>query len=62
MVNSLEIDVFYSMCSPYSYLTLQRYTWLNSNCIVGVNIKVVCQVHHHVQVNICLWMNPGPWE
>ena len=47
MENSLETDVFYSMCSPYSYLTLQRYTWLNSNCIVGVNIKVAFPVDVH---------------
>ena len=37
----LEIDVFYSMRSPYSYLSLQRYTWLNSNFNVDVNIKAI---------------------
>ena len=42
--NPLEIDVFYSMRSPYSYLSLQRYTWLNSNYNVDVNIKVIFPV------------------
>jgi hypothetical protein len=42
--NPLEIDVFYSMRSPYSYLLLQRYTWLNSNFNVDVNLKVIFPV------------------
>lgn len=42
--NPLKIDVFYSMRSPYSYLALQRYTWLNSNFNVDVNIKVIFPV------------------
>jgi len=40
----LKIDVFYSMRSPYSYLALQRYTWLNSNYNVDVNLKVIFPV------------------
>ena len=32
------------MRSPYSYLALQRYTWLNSNYNVDVAIKVIFPV------------------
>lgn len=42
--NPLEIDVFYSMRSPYSYLSLHRYTWLNSYYNCDVNIKVIFPV------------------
>ena len=42
--NPLKVDVFYSMRSPYSYLALQRYTWLNSNYNVDVAIKVIFPV------------------
>jgi 2-hydroxychromene-2-carboxylate isomerase len=42
--NPLQVDVFYSMRSPYSYLVLQRLTWLNSNYNVDVNIKVIFPV------------------
>jgi 2-hydroxychromene-2-carboxylate isomerase len=42
--NPLEVDLFYSMRSPYSYLALQRYTWLNSNFNCNVNIKVIFPV------------------
>jgi 2-hydroxychromene-2-carboxylate isomerase len=37
----LEVDVFYSMRSPYSYLSLFRLAYLNSNYNVNVNIKVI---------------------
>jgi 2-hydroxychromene-2-carboxylate isomerase len=39
--NPLEIDVFYSMRSPYSYLVLHRLAYLNSNYNVNVNIRVI---------------------
>jgi 2-hydroxychromene-2-carboxylate isomerase len=39
--NPLEVDVFYSMRSPYSYLALYRLAYLNSNYNVNVNIKVI---------------------
>ena len=39
--NPLEVDVFYSMRSPYSYLALFRLAYLNSNFNVNVNIKVI---------------------
>ncbi len=42
--NPLEVDVYYSMRSPYSYLILQRITYLNSNYNVDVNIKVIFPV------------------
>ncbi len=35
----LEVDVYWSMRSPYSYLTLNRLVWLNSNYNVNVNIR-----------------------
>jgi len=37
----LEVDVFYSMRSPYSYLALFRLAYLHSNYNVDVNIKVL---------------------
>ena len=37
----LEVDVIYSMRSPYSYLATQRLVWLNSNYNVDVNIRMV---------------------
>jgi 2-hydroxychromene-2-carboxylate isomerase len=39
--NPLEVDVFYSMRSPYSYLSLFRLAYLNSNFNVNVNIRVI---------------------
>jgi hypothetical protein len=39
--NPLEVDVFYSMRSPYSYLALFRLAYLHSNYNVNVNIKVI---------------------
>lgn len=39
--NPLEVDVFYSMRSPYSYLSLYRLAYLNSNYNVNVNVKVI---------------------
>jgi 2-hydroxychromene-2-carboxylate isomerase len=39
--NPLEVDVFYSMRSPYSFLSLYRLAYLNSNFNVNVNIKVI---------------------
>jgi 2-hydroxychromene-2-carboxylate isomerase len=40
--NPLEVDVFYSMRSPYSYLSLFRLAYLNSN--YNVNVKVIFPV------------------
>ena len=39
--NPLEVDVFYSMRSPYSYLSLFRLAYLNSNFNVNVNFQVI---------------------
>ena len=39
--NPLQIDVFYSMRSPYSYLSLFRLVYLNSNYNVDVDVKVI---------------------
>ncbi len=39
--NPLEVDVFYSMRSPYSYLVLHRLAYLHSNYNVDVNIRVI---------------------
>jgi 2-hydroxychromene-2-carboxylate isomerase len=40
----LEADVCWSMRSPYSYLTLNRLTWLHSNYNVNINIRVIFPV------------------
>lgn len=40
----LHVSAFYSMRSPYSYLILQRLTWLNSNYNVDVDLKVIFPV------------------
>jgi hypothetical protein len=40
----LEVDVYYSMRSPYSYLSLFRLAYLHSNFNVNVNIKVIFPV------------------
>jgi len=42
--NPLKVDVLWSMRSPYSYLTLQRLVWLNSNYNVDVTIRFVMPV------------------
>jgi 2-hydroxychromene-2-carboxylate isomerase len=42
--NPLEVDVYYSMRSPYSYLALFRLAYLNSNYNVNVNIRVIFPV------------------
>ena len=42
--NPLEADVCWSMRSPYSYLTLHRLVWLNSNYNVNINIRVIFPV------------------
>lgn len=42
--NPLEIDVFYSMRSPYSYLSLFRYAYLHSTYNVDVHIRVIFPV------------------
>jgi 2-hydroxychromene-2-carboxylate isomerase len=39
--NPFNVDVFYSMRSPYSYLSLSRLAYLHSNFNVNVNIKVI---------------------
>jgi 2-hydroxychromene-2-carboxylate isomerase len=40
----IQVDVFWSMRSPYSYLALSRLTYLNSNYNVNVNIRPVLPV------------------
>ena len=40
----LEVSVFWSMRSPYSYLALNRLVWLNSNYNVNVNIRPILPV------------------
>ena len=42
--NPLHADVCWSMRSPYSYLTMQRLTWLNSNYNVDIQIRVIFPV------------------
>ena len=42
--NPLNVDVFYSMRSPYSYLSLFRLAYLHSNYNVNVHIKVIFPV------------------
>jgi len=42
--NPLEVDVFYSMRSPYSFLSLFRLAYLHSCYNVNVNIKVIFPV------------------
>jgi 2-hydroxychromene-2-carboxylate isomerase len=42
--NPLEVDVYYSMRSPYSYLSLFRLAYLHSCYNVNVNIKVIFPV------------------
>jgi len=39
--NPLKIDLFWSMRSPYSYLSLFRYAYLHSNYNVDVNVRVI---------------------
>jgi 2-hydroxychromene-2-carboxylate isomerase len=39
--NPLEVDVFYSMRSPYSYLVSSRLGYLHSNFNVNVNVRVI---------------------
>jgi 2-hydroxychromene-2-carboxylate isomerase len=43
-LSPLEVDVLWSMRSPYSYLALQRLVWLNSNYNVNVTIRPVMPV------------------
>jgi len=40
----LDVDVYWSMRSPYSYLALNRLVWLNSNYNVNVHIRPVLPV------------------
>ena len=40
----IEVDVYWSMRSPYSYLALNRLVWLNSNYNVKMNIRPVLPV------------------
>jgi 2-hydroxychromene-2-carboxylate isomerase len=42
--NPLTADVCWSMRSPYSYLSLSRLTWLNSNYNVDITIRVIFPV------------------
>jgi 2-hydroxychromene-2-carboxylate isomerase len=42
--NPLVVDAFYSMRSPYSYLVLQKLTWLNSNYNCDVNLRIIFPV------------------
>ena len=40
----INVDVFYSMRSPYSYLSLDRLLYLNSNYNVDMNIRTIFPV------------------
>lgn len=42
--NPLKAEVCWSMRSPYSYLCLQRVTWLNSNYNVDISIRIIFPV------------------
>jgi 2-hydroxychromene-2-carboxylate isomerase len=42
--NPLEVSVYYSMRSPYSYLALHRLLWINSNYNCDVTVKVIFPV------------------
>ena len=42
--NPLDVSVYYSMRSPYSYLGLHRYLWINSNFNVNLTVKVIFPV------------------
>ena len=42
--NPLAVDVIWSMRSPYSYLSLQRLLWLNSNYNVDLTFRVVMPI------------------
>ncbi len=42
--DQLEISVFWSMRSPYSYLALNRLVWLNSNYNVKLNVRPILPV------------------
>jgi hypothetical protein len=42
--NPLKTDVCWSMRSPYSYLSMQRLTWLNSNYNVDIRVRVIFPV------------------
>ncbi len=41
---ALDVDVYWSMRSPYSYLALNRLVWLNSNYNVNVHIRPVLPI------------------
>ena len=40
----LELDIYYSLRSPYSYLALDRLLYLNSNYNVDMNIRIIFPV------------------
>ena len=42
--NPLKANLCWSMRSPYSYLSMQRLTWLNSNYNVDINVRVIFPV------------------
>ncbi len=42
--NPIKVDVIWSMRSPYSYLSLQRLVWLNSNYNVDLTIRPVMPI------------------
>ena len=42
--NPLKAQVYWSMRSPYSYLVLQRITYLNSNYNVDIDVRVIFPV------------------
>lgn len=42
--NTLKADVFWSMRSPYSYLSMQRLLWLQSNYNVDVTIRFLMPI------------------
>ena len=42
--NPINLDIFYSLRSPYSYLSLDRLLYLNSNYNVDMNIRIIFPV------------------
>ena len=54
----IEVDVYWSMRSPYSHLVLNRFVWLNSNYNVNVNIRPVMPSGSDTAVTSC----PSPFE
>ena len=47
----LDVDVYWSMRSPYSYLALQRLVYLNSNYNVDIDVRVIFPVAARTRVD-----------